>query len=141
LSKESYFIFKLKSDTYLKEKNMMKTDDEWVKINLNRNRKQNIKNEELKTMADKLGFLYLRIVNVPLKTRKIETLLTNIPNETGTSEELKNLHGEPWKIEQDHDVLKNKSHIENFSRKRKITIEQDFYSQILMYNNLNRIQN
>jgi hypothetical protein len=112
----------------------MKTDDEWVNINLNANRRQNIKNEELKVRAKELGFLHLRIVNIPLETGEIETLLTNIPDEIGTSEELKNLYGERWRIEQGFDVLKNKLHIENFSGKKRITIEQDFYSQTLLYN-------
>ena len=136
LSKESYFIFRLKSNTYINERNTMKADDEWVNIDLYHNRKQNIKHEEIKAIADKLDFLNLRIVNIPLKTGEIETLLTNIPDEMATSLELKNLYGERWQVERCYDVLKNKLHLENFSGKKRITIEQDFYSQILMYNML-----
>ncbi|KZX17715.1 transposase DDE domain protein [Methanobrevibacter cuticularis] len=134
LEKESYFIFRLKSDVYQKERKQMTTNDEWIDINLNRNRKQNIKNPELKAKADELDYLHLRIVNIPLKTGEIETLLTNIPEKIGTSDELKELYGERWQIEKGYDVLKNKIHIENFSAKKRINIEQDFYSQILMYN-------
>jgi hypothetical protein len=134
LKKESHFIFRLKSNTYKKERQRMKTNDEYVNINLNKNRTRNIKNQELKEKTEELDYLNLRIVNIPLKNGEIETLLTNIPKEKGTPEELKDLYGERWQIEKGYDVLKNKVHIENFSGKRRITIEQDFYSQILMYN-------
>jgi IS4 transposase len=117
----------------------MKTDDEWLDINLNKNRTKNIKNKELKAKAEKLDYLNLRIVNIQLKNGAIETLLTNLPGEIANPSELKNLYGERWQIEKGYDVLKNKLHIENFSGKRRITIEQDFYSQILMFNILNGI--
>ena len=134
LEKESYFIFRLKSDTYKKERDQMKTNDEWVDINLNGNRTRNIKNKELKAKSEELDYLNMRILNVTLKTGEIETLLTNLPDEIANSAELKNLYGERWQIEKGYDVLKNKLHIENFSGKKRISIEQDFFSQILMYN-------
>lgn len=112
----------------------MKTDDEYVEILLNSSRTRNIKNKELKEKAEEITHLDLRIVNIPLKTGEIETLITNIPPETATPEELKTLYGERWQIETGYDILKNKLHIENFSGKKRITIEQDFYSQIYMYN-------
>ena len=112
----------------------MKTDDEYVEIRLNATRTQNIKNKELKEKAKEITHLNLRIVNIPLETGEIETLITNLPPETATSMELKTLYGERWQIETGYDILKNKLHIENFSGKKRITIEQDFYSQIYMYN-------
>jgi hypothetical protein len=136
LEKESHFIFRLKSDTYIKERKQMKTDDEWIDINLNRNRKQNIKSEKIKEKVEEFECLNLRVVNIPLKTGEIESLLTNLPEKIATSQELKELYGERWEIEKGYDVLKNKIHIENFSGKRRICIEQDFYAQTLMYNML-----
>ena len=112
----------------------MKTDDEYVEIRLNATRTQNIKNKELKEKAKEITHLNLRIVNIPLETGEIETLITNLPPETATSMELKTLYGERWQIETGYDILKNKLHIENFSGKKRIIIEQDFYSQIYMYN-------
>ena len=112
----------------------MKTDDELVKIKLNTNRTQNIKNNDLKEKAKQIDFLNLRIVNIELETGETESLITNIPEKTATSQELKDLYGERWQIEKGYGVLKNKIHIENFSGKRKIIIEQDFYSQTLLYN-------
>jgi len=134
LEKETYFIFRLKKSNYKKERKQMKTDDEWVKIKLNNNRTQNIKNNDLKEKAKQIDFLKLRIVNIELETGEIESLITNISEKTTTSQELKELYGERWQIEKGYDILKNKIHIENFSGKRKIIIEQDFYSQTLLYN-------
>ena len=39
------------------------------------------------------------IVNIPLKTKETETLLTNLPDDMASPEELKNLYGERWQIE------------------------------------------
>ncbi|MDR1819927.1 MAG: IS4 family transposase [Methanobrevibacter sp.] len=134
LSKNSLFIFRLKKSIYKKERKRMKTDDEYVDINLNAGRTSSIKNEEIKEKAKELGSLNLRIVNIELETGGIETLLTNLPPEIASSEELKELYGERWGIERGYDVLKNKIEIENFSGKSKLIIEQDFYAQCLMYN-------
>ncbi|WP_409200918.1 IS4 family transposase [Methanobrevibacter sp. DSM 116169] len=136
ISKKSNFIFRLRNIDYKKERKRMKTDDEYIEINLNNIRTKNIKNKELKEKAEKIGRLKLRIVNIPLENDEIETLITNIPSETANKEELKQLYGQRWKIEEGYDALKNKIHIENFSGKRRIIIEQDFYAQILMYNML-----
>lgn len=141
LEKESHFIFRLKKSNYKKERKQMKTDDEWVKIELNTNRTQNIKNTDLKEKAKQIDFLNLRIANIKLETGEIESLITNIPEKTANPQELKDLYGKRWQIEKTYDILKNKIHIENFSGKRKIIIEQDFYSQTLLYNILIQFKN
>jgi hypothetical protein len=141
LGKNSHFIFRLPSDTYKKERKHMKTDDEWVDIVFNANRRRSIKNEELKAKAEELKYVNLRIVNIELDNGAIETLLTNLPNEIASPEELKELYGERWQIEKGYDVLKNKLELENFTGKKRITIEQDYLSHILMYNMLIEIKN
>lgn len=134
IEKNSKFIFRLKKSDYKKERKHMITNDESVEIKLNSLRTQNIKNKELKEKAEKITHLNLRILNIPLETGEIETLITNLPPETANPLELKELYGERWQIETGYDILKNKLHIENFSGKKRITIEQDFYAQIHMYN-------
>ena len=47
---------------------------------------------------------------------------------------LKELYNKRWKIETNYDRLKNKLHIEKFTGKKKIIIEQDFYSHIYLFN-------
>lgn len=134
LDKNSHFIFRLKNTDYVNERKKMKTNDEYIEILLNSNRTKSIKNQKLKEKAEKITHLDIRIVNVTLNTGKIETLLTNLPPEIASPQELKELYGERWQIEKGYDILKNKLHIENFSAKKRLNIEQDFYSQIFMYN-------
>ncbi|WP_394327054.1 transposase [Methanobrevibacter cuticularis] len=81
------------------------------------------------------------ILKVKLKNGTIETLLTNLPEEIANSEELKELYGDRWTVEKDFDRLKNKLQIEKFTRRKKIRIEQDFYSHILIFNALIAIKN
>jgi hypothetical protein len=132
----SKFIFRLKESHFKKERKKMKSDDEYVDINLNHNRTANIKNQNLKETAKETDYLNLRIVNIEIKPGVIETLLTNIPHKIASQEELKELYGERWEIETNYNTIKNKIHIENFSGKKLIIIEQDFYSQMLVYNML-----
>lgn len=134
--KQSQFIFRLRKNTYKKERKRMKTNNEWVEIGLKSSRTRHIKNKELKEKAEQKDHLFLRIVNIKLETGKTETLITNIPENIASKQELKELYSERWQIEKGYDILKNKIHIENFTGKRRIIIEQDFYSQILMYNML-----
>ena len=56
-----------------------------------------------------------------------------MPKEIATPEELKQLCGIKWIIEKDCDRLKNKLFIEKFIEKKKIIIEQDFYSHICLF--------
>ena len=136
LEKNSKFIFRLKKTHYKKERANMKSDDEFVDINLNASRIANIKDDDLKEKAKETDFLNVRIVNIEIKPGVIETLLTNIPENLASTEELKELYGERWEIEMHYNVMKNRLDIENFSGKKLIIIEQDFYSQILTYNML-----
>ncbi|MDR2830961.1 MAG: hypothetical protein LBB45_08020 [Methanobrevibacter sp.] len=69
----------------------MKSDDEYVEIKLNSIRIKNIKNKELKEKANQMSQLNLGIVNMKLKTSKIETLITNIPQELASPTELKKI--------------------------------------------------
>jgi len=48
IEKNSKFIFRLKEDYYKKERERMKSDDEYVDINLNSARTSNIKNQDIK---------------------------------------------------------------------------------------------
>jgi len=118
LEKNSKFIFRLKKSDYINERKKMKTDDETVEIRLKSGKTKIIKNQEIKEKAEQITHLDLRIVNVILTTGEIETLLTNLPPQIASPEELKELYGERWQIEKGYDILKNKLHIENFSAKR-----------------------
>ena len=67
-------------------------------------------------------------------------MLSNIPVDIIPAEEMKEAYFKRWQIEIGYDILKNKLHIENFTGKTKITIEQDFYAQIYTFNVLQDIK-
>lgn len=132
------YIFRLKSNTYIDERYFMKYDDEYLNIKLNTNRIQNIKDENIKKQAKELKTLRRRFVNHTLKTSKKkntnETLLTNLPPEIASYEDLKHLYNDRWEIELNYEKIKNKLHIENYSGRTELTICQDFYSQMYIFN-------
>jgi len=141
---ESYFIIRGKETTFTKQQRKMeKTDksDQTFKINLNNAKIKRFHSEELKEYARKEQSMEIRIVKVKLKNGITETLFTNISEEIANSHEIKELYGDRWTIETDFDRLKNKLQIEKFTGRRKITIEQDFYSHILIFNSLMAIKN
>ena len=49
-------------------------------------------------------------------------------------EDLKELYRMRWEIETNYNTLKNRFYIENYTGKRRITIEQDIYSKFLRFN-------
>lgn len=136
---DSYFIIRGKTSTFKKEQEKMekeKTNDETFKISLNNAQIKKFHSEEAKEIARKIRSIKIRIVKVKLKTGETEILFTNLTKEMASPEELKELYGTRWTIEKDYDRLKNKLHIEKFTGKTKITIEQDFYSHIYLLNML-----
>ena len=110
--------------------------DATFRITLNKVKIDKFNSEDLKKYAEEIRDINVRFVKVKLKNGTIETLLTNLPKEIATPEELKQLYGERWKIETDYDRLKNKLYIEKFSEIRRTIIEQDFYSYIFLLNQL-----
>ena len=134
---ESYFLIRAKKSTFKKKQSVMETkgiNDATFRITLNKVKIDKFNSEDLKKYAEKIRDINVRIVKVKLKNGTIETLLTNLPKEIATPEELKQLYGERWKIETDYDRLKNKLYIEKFSGRRRTIIEQDFYSHIFLLN-------
>ena len=53
MSIDSYFIIRLRVDDFQKDKKYMKTNDEFINININSNRTQNFHNEKLKKRSTK----------------------------------------------------------------------------------------
>lgn len=132
------YIFRLKSNTYIDERYHMDSDDEYLDIKLNSNRIQNIKDKKIKKQAKEMKILHRRFVNHKLRTSKKkitdETLLTNLPSDVASYDDLKYLYNDRWEIELNYEKIKNKLHIENYSGRTELTICQDFYSQMYVFN-------
>ena len=51
-----------------------------------------------------------------------------------TTDDICEIYHQRWGIETNYNTLKNRYYIENYTGKRRITIEQDIYSKFLRYN-------
>ena len=80
-----------------------------------------------------------RAVRFRLSSGKYETLLTNLPRDTFSATELKDLYAMRWGIETSFNILKNKVGMAYLHSKRDELIEQEFYSALCMYNLTSRI--
>lgn len=135
------YIFRLQTKMYEEEKNSMKTEDEWVNLNVAGDRLRKISDIEIKEELKSQKTLKVRMSKVILDTGEIEYLLSNISQDIIQPEDMKETYFKRWQIEIGYDILKNKMHLENFTGKTKITIEQDFYAQIYTFNVLQDIKN
>lgn len=135
------YICRLKDKAYKKEKKEMETNDEWVEIELDKDRRRSIRGEKLLEKTKEKKSVKVRMSRIILDTGEIEYLLSNVEKEIIAEEEMKEAYYKRWQIEIGYDILKNKLHIENFTGRSKITIEQDFYAQIYTYNLLQDIKN
>jgi len=128
------FVFRLKKSYYKKERSNMQSDDEFINIEVTNSRTNHIKDLELKEELKKLKQFNLRVTRVILDSGKEEWLISNLPIEKFNTSDMKELYNQRWKIETSYDALKNSLEIERITAKRKLTVEQDFYSQIVNYN-------
>ena len=135
------YIIRLQStNMYEQEKRSMKTNDEWIELKVAGDRLRKIEDETIRQELKEKKVIPARMTKVILDTGEIEYLLSNISEETIQTEEMKETYFKRWQIEIGYDILKNKLHIENFTGKTRITIEQDFYAQIYIFNVLQDIK-
>lgn len=131
------YLFRIKTKSYISEKKIMKTNDELVDLKITKGRLQYMTDQKLKEEIMKEKFLKnIRITRIKLDDGSVEELISNLDTKEIPYDEMKELYYKRWNIELSYDKLKNKLYIENFSGKTQITIEQDFYAQILLYNML-----
>jgi len=128
------FLFRLKKSYYKKEKNYMESDDEFTNIEVTDSQINHIKDPELKEELKKIKQFNLRVTRVILDSSEEEWLISNLPTEKFTTNDMKKLYNLKWKIETSDDALKNSLEIERITAKKRLTVEQDFYSQIVNYN-------
>lgn len=76
----------------------------------------------------------LRVIKFKLDEDTTETLITNIFNTDYTINDFKELYFKRWGIETKYGEIKNRLNIENFSGKKPIAIEQDFYATLFISN-------
>ena len=134
MAMNSYFIVRLKDKSYMDDRYKITENDAKIELELTKERLKKFHNKELKEKYSKEKHLKLRILKIMLENGTTEYLLTNILDKNFTIEDFKKLYNLRWGIETNYNTMKNRLNIENYTGKRKITIEQDIYSKFLKYN-------
>ena len=134
MSINSYFIVRLKDKSYIEDRYKITENDAEIKLELTKERLKKFHNKDLKEKYSKEKDLKLRILTITLENGTTEYLLTNTLDKNFTIEDFKELYNLRWGIETNYNTMKNRLNIENYTGKRKITIEQDIYSKFLKYN-------
>ena len=77
---------------------------------------------------------HLRVLKFKLSTGEIETLVTNLPKDIMSSEDLKELYRLRWGVETAYRTIKSVLQIENFSGTSQLIVEQDFFATMFLKN-------
>ena len=139
----SYFVIRLRKDDYKKERSKITSNDSPININLNGDRLKKFHDPILKEKYSSELYLKLRLITIEvekadektgeLKT-EIVTLLTNLPVNIMTIDDICEIYDYRWGIETNYNTFKNRLNIENYSGTKRITIEQDIYAKFFFYN-------
>jgi len=141
MKKEEKFVFRLRSNDYKKEKIKLRTNDQWINIEITKNRLNQMKDKKLKSKLLAVGKLNLRIITLQLVTGEIEYLITNLDEKKFKRNDIAEIYKLRWQIEINFKTLKSLLKIENISGLTKIAVEQDTLSQIVIYNMINDSKN
>lgn len=76
----------------------------------------------------------VRVVALLLPTGEVETLLTNLDAQAFATDEFLALYALRWGVETVIDRIKNRVQLEKFSGKTPVSIEQEFFSAMLLLN-------
>ena len=128
------FICRLKKEFYKKEKELMTSNDEYIDIYITKARLYKIKDDNIKEELKKRGKFKLRLTKIQLENDTEEELISNLPLDIFSTDEMKKLYNQRWKIETAYDALKNTMAIEKLTSKKPLTLEQDLHSKIISYN-------
>lgn len=130
------FLIRIQSSCYKKETAKMESKDEIIEIGYENNRAKYYKesDSELYEYLKSGKTIKIRCVKIELETGEIEYLLTNLETDEFSTEDINELYNLRWKIEINYKHLKNNLKIESISSSKKILIEQDIFSQILVCN-------
>ena len=134
------YIIRMRNKNYKKEKLEMASNDEEVDLKVRTNSIFYAETEEEKEELKKIKTVKTRIIKTIIPNGEEEHLSTNLSKEELSEKEAKELYFGRWEIEKAFDIIKNKIQIENISSYTVIGVEQDFYSQILLYNMLEDIK-
>jgi hypothetical protein len=128
------YLIRLHKGDYKAEIAGMRGDDEELIIRHTKNRLRLLRETDPQRAGEmeRAGETRARVI----KTRfggEEGALITNLGKEIG-GEEIRELYGERWEIEQKFHTLKNKMKFESVTGKAAVYVEQDFLAQVLVFN-------
>jgi len=137
------FVIRIQSTFLKSEQKKMQSDDEWVEVEYEYNRIRNWKDKdpEFYHFLKARNILKVRFVKVELDTGEIEVLMTNLEQEKFSSIDLEHIYRLRWGIETNFHYLKESMKMTNISSSKEDLIKQEIYSQMLVFNMLQSIQN
>ncbi len=106
------YIIRLQNSMYEKEKRNMKSNDEEIEIELNKDRLTGKMSEEVRAELKEKKVIRTRLIKCSLETGNIEWLVTNLEKKKYPSKKIQELYFKRWGIEIAYDELKNKLQIE-----------------------------
>ena len=131
---KSYFVVRLKKDTYKEERKNITEEDSPISLKITKNRLKKFHDPKLKEKYSKKWTMDLRIITITNNKGEKYSLLTNIPKEVLGTKEIGEIYKLRWGIETNYNTMKNRLYIENYSGKRRICVEQDIYIKFLKFN-------
>ena len=137
------FVVRLNKKYLKAEQQSMTSDDEIVEIKYQYDRIRNYKDkdEEFYNYYENGSTIKLRFVNITLPTGEVETLLTNLPMDEFTSEDINHIYQCRWGVEINYHELKESMEVTNISSSNDTIIKQEIYSQMFVYNMVASIEN
>ena len=129
------YLFRLSSNDYKKERELMITEDESVKLMHTNPRLTKIKKNHSEIVEELRENKYTstRIILSKLPSGSEIALITNLPIEFDW-QKIENLYFKRWEIEKKYHTLKNKMKLESVTGKASLYVYQDFWAQIVIYN-------
>ena len=103
MKQHSHFVIRLKKSTFKEKSAKMNKNDQIIWIPLDEAYIKTLKDKKLQKFAIKKEILRLRIINIQLPTGEIETLATNLYDESMTTEDFKEIYNKRWTIETNYD--------------------------------------
>lgn len=135
------FLSRLNATYYTKERESMKSNDEYVELEHTKDRmkRKYFEDEETRQYLKQSKTTKIRMLKYILHTGEEEYLITNI--EDLSYEELFEIYGKRWNIETLYFSLKSKLQMEKYTSSNEIIIKQDIYSGVLVYNMIQTMKN
>lgn len=135
-----FFLIRAKSTDYVKYFEQVKIgesktfDVTFDRVETNYYREDRHFRNHLLSTSYKLRFAKTVIAANEDGEDSVEYLITNLPEETASTEELKELYWKRWGVETSYNQMKNRMKLEEFSGYRTDLILQDIYADMWMYN-------